>query len=292
MTGDVNDPKGSAVDEREDESREVERAAASQKAARPQEKMTYTTPDGEQVEVPIVRANMPDLFVALRPPRAEPYVMASPKTEAQEIVDFFSARVQQVEELRIDMRKRFAKSDSLKCRYQTGDVAYVLGRPFQLRVYPLGSSKQRPKSGMRGRTTSKFAVDYALSLLTLYVMHPRNYDEARRAFNGYAERVIANNAVNLTRDFVNILMPGKAAPTVRLRAMRDRWSSSEAGALWVSEDIIPYPPDCLVYVLWKELEKRSALSADEIQGHLERVLPGWKRARQILVERAEPYSLQ
>lgn len=256
------------------------------------EKITYTRPDGVEVEVPIVRAGMPDLFVALRPPTADPYVMAPRDLEPQPIVDFFASRVQQVEELRADMLKRFAKSDSLKCRYQTGDVAYVMGRPFQLRVYPLGEMKDRPKSGARGRTTSKYSIDPAISLLTLYVMHPRNYDEAKRAFNGYAEGVILNNAVKLAADFAGVLMPGEKAPTVRLRAMRDRWSSNEAGALWLSEDLIPYPPDCLVYVIWRELEKRATLPEEEVRERFERVLPGWKAARDMLATRAEPFSLQ
>ena len=256
------------------------------------EKITYTRPDGVEVEVPVVRAGMPDLFVALQPPTAAPYVMAPRELEPQVIVDFFASRVQQVEELRADMLKRFAKTDSLKCRYQTGDVAYVMGRPFQLRVYPLGEKQQKIKGGARGRTTSKYSIDAAISLLTLYIMHPRNYDEAKRAFNGYAEGVIMNNAVRLAADFAKVLTPDRDAPAVRLRAMRDRWSSDEAGALWLSEDLIPYPPDCLVYVIWRELEKRSTLPEEEVRERFERTLPGWKAARQMLVDRAEPYSLQ
>ena len=257
-----------------------------------QEQISYTTPDGQTVQVPIVRASMPDLFVALRPPQALPYVMAPRDAESQAIVDFFVKHVATIEELRNDMLKRFAKSDSLRCRYQTGDVAYVMGRPFQLRVYPIGSSKERPKSGMRGRMTSKFSVDYNVSLLTLYVMHPKRYDEARLAFRGYAEKVITRNAMNMTRDFSAVLSPGEKAPPVRLRAMRDRWSSSEAGALWISDDLIPYPPDCLVYVLWRELEKRATIPEEEVLERFERTLPGWKRARDILQNRPEPYCLQ
>ena len=79
---------------------------------------------------------------------------------------------------------------------------------------------------------------------------------------------------------------------MRLRAMRDRWSSNEAGALWLSEDIIPYPPDCLVYVVWRELEKKSTIPEEEIRARFERILPGWRRAKEILQTRPEPYCLQ
>ena len=266
--------------------------APEQTQAPRQESLTYVRENGEKVLVPIVRAGMPDLFVALQPPDARPYVMAPLAIEPKQIVDFFTARVAQVEELRVDMLKRFEKSHSLRCRYQTGDIAYVMGRPFQLRVYPLGENRQRVKSGARGRSTSKYSIDPGVSLLTLYVVHPRNYDEARLAFNGYAEQVLLNNAVGLTKDFQELLCPGAKPPSVRMRAMRDRWSSAEAGALWLSTDLIPYPPDCLVYVIWRELEKHASVPQDQIREQFERVLPGWKAARQMLVERAEPFSLQ
>ena len=257
-----------------------------------QEQLNYTRPDGVEVHVPIVRAGMPDLFVALQPPQAAPYVMAPRDLEPKKIAEFFAERIPQVEDLQADMRKRYEKSQSMKCRYQTGDVAYVMGRPFQLRVYPLGEHKHRVKAGARGRTTSKYSISPDISLLTLYVVHPRNYDEAKLAFNGYAENVILRNAVGLANDFAQFLTPGKSAPPVRMRAMRDRWSSDEAGALWLSTDLIPYPPDCLVYIIWRELEKKSPLPEHEVQERFAEVLPGWQQARRILAERAEPYSLQ
>ena len=225
----------------------------SEENAQPQEKISYTTPEGVEVQVPIYRAGMPEVFVALQPPTAQPYIMAARDMPPQQIVDFFVPHVQQVEELRADMLKRFAKTDSEKCRYMTGDVAYVMGRPFQLRVYPLGNANM--KKAARGRATAKFSIDAAISLITLYVVHPRNYDEAKLAFNSYAEGVILRNATGLVSDFMGILAPGAKPPVVRMRAMRDRWTSDEAGALWLSTDLIPYPPDCLVYPIWRELEK-------------------------------------
>ena len=49
---------------------EVPQAAEQPQAGR-QETITYRTPDGAQIQVPVVRASMPDLFVALRPPTAQ-----------------------------------------------------------------------------------------------------------------------------------------------------------------------------------------------------------------------------
>lgn len=246
----------------------------------------------EGMDIPIVRANMPELFLALRPPEAAPYIMAPRDMNPQVIVDFFGAHIPSMMELRREMLKRYEKSPGRKCRYQTGDVAYVMGRPFQLRVYPLSSTSRKVKAGARGRATAKYSVDGAISLITLYVVHPRNFDEARLAFQGYGQTVLLNNAVKLAADFAAFLLPDRAVPPVRMRAMRGRWASSEAGALWLSDDLIPYPPDCLVYVLWHELAKESPLPPQQIEERFQSVLPGWREAARLLAERPEPFSLQ
>lgn len=280
-------------DEASDSNGAVQPEGRPDQAAEPankQEKISYTRPDGVEIEVPIYRAGMPEVFVALQPPNAQPYIMAARDMPPQQIVDFFVPHVEEVEELRTDMIKRFAKTSSEKCRYMTGDVAYVMGRPFQLRVYPLGQNNM--KKAARGRATAKYTLNPAVSLITLYVVHPRNYDEARTAFNSYAEGVILRNATGLARDFTELLSPGAKPPTVRIRAMRDRWSSDEAGALWLSTDLIPYPPDCLVYTIWRELEKKATIPENLVREHFERVLPGWRSAQRMLSERAKPYSNQ
>lgn len=282
MSDEVSDPNGAVQPEGQ-----PDQAA---EPANKQEKISYTRPDGVEIEVPIYRAGMPEVFVALQPPNAQPYIMAARDMPPQQIVDFFVPHVEEVEELRTDMIKRFAKTSSEKCRYMTGDVAYVMGRPFQLRVYPLGQNNM--KKAARGRATAKYTLNPAVSLITLYVVHPRNYDEARTAFNSYAEGVILRNATGLARDFTELLSPGAKPPTVRIRAMRDRWSSDEAGALWLSTDLIPYPPDCLVYTIWRELEKKATIPENLVREHFERVLPGWRSAQRMLSERAKPYSNQ
>ena len=255
-----------------------------------QEHINYKTPESVEIEVPIIRSGLREMYIALKPPTAEPYIMASRRIDVNEIVDFFAQRVVAVEEMRQDMLKRFSKSSYGKCRFQTGDVAYVMGRPFQLRVYPLAT--KRMKNVARGRATAKYSLKADISLLTLYVVHPKNYDEARLAFNGYAESVLMRNATSMANDFAASVLPGMNVPPVRMRAMRGRWSAYEAGALWLSTDLLPYPPDCLVYTILKEFEKLSPLSEMEFREHLDRILPGWRAAAKLLADRAEPYSLQ
>lgn len=241
--------------------------------------------------VPVLRENCREIYAALEPPAATPYIVAPHGAQIQSIVDFFVPLIPKVEELRADMQKRFAKGSYGKCAYRTGDVAYVMGRPFMLRVYPLNTSGGKVKAA-RGRATAKFSVDSTVSLLTLYVVHAKNFDEARVAFNAYAQRVIGKNALDMVHRFNAQLRPGEGDPPVRLRAMRDRFASFEAGAIWLSNDIVPYPPECLAYAIWRALESRKTVSDVEADEMLGKAIGEWKRAADILAKRAKPYSNQ
>lgn len=250
------------------------------------EKLTY-----RETDVPIYRQNCREVYVALQPPQAAPYLVAPHSLEIQKIVDFFIPQIPKIEELRNDMQKRFAKSSYGKCAYRTGDVAYVMGRPFMLRVYPLKTGGGKVK-GARGRATAKYGVDTNVSLLTLFVVHSKNFDEAKVAFNSFAQSVIAKNATVMAKQFNERLRPEKAMPPIRLRAMRDKFASYDAGALWISTDIVPYPHECLAYVIWKALATDSDLTDIELSEQLARDIPSWRDAANTLSTRAKPYSNQ
>ncbi len=266
--------------------------SASQPKQPPQEIITFTTPAGEEVEVKILRFNSPDLFIALTPPSAIPYVVAPLNMPPKVIVEFFCQHVEQIDGMRMDMIKRFEKISSRKCLYRTGDIAYVLGRPFQIRVYPLTEIKEHTHKVFRGQVTAKFSVDEAISLVTLYVVHTKNYDEARNVFYNYAQRVMLNNANSLVRDFSRDLKIEDKQFVIKTRALKDRMSSYEGSVFWLSYDMIPYPPDCPVYVLLKQLKQFTTIDDEEYQKVFERILPNWRAAQKLLKERPEPFCLQ
>ena len=250
----------------------------------------------EQIEygdtkVPILRENCAEVYIALQPPQAAPYVVAPHAMEAQDILDFFVARVKLMEDLRAKMIKRFTKSQSEKCGYQTGDIAYVMGRPFMLQVYPLGSQK-KVKGGSRGRATVQYSVDTEISLLTLYVVKPSDYDQAKAAFLIYARAIVLKNATAFAARCAEAIWPEKKAPPVRLRAMRDRFSQMEAGCLWLSNDIVAYPVDCLLYAVWHAMLPHATIDQEQAQQLMRERIPGWEHAAQLLSERAKPYSNQ
>ena len=211
--------------------------------------------------------------------------------EAQQIGEFFVAYAPLLGDLRSKMLKRFAKSQSERCTYQTGDIAYVMGRPFMLQVYPM-SNKKKVSGGTRGRATVQYAVDTNVSLLTLYVVKDNDYDQAKASFLIYGRAIVLKNAKTFVESCAKELTPGKKAPPVRMRAMSNRFSQIEAGCLWLSNDIVAYPIDCLVYAVWHAMMQVATIPEEEAQQLLEQRLPGWKHAAELLSTRAKPYSNQ
>lgn len=248
------------------------------------------------MDIPIFRQSSNDLFVALQPPQALPYVMAPHGMPPQQIVDFFAAHVPEVEDMRAKMIKRFQKSPSMKCLYRTGDVAYVMGRPFMLHVNPLkmGGGMSGKHRATRGRATVKFEANTDISKLTLYVVNPRSYDQVRTAFLSYANRVIMNNAVGLVGTCMRGLAeePPAQPIAVRMKPLRHGWSHYENGCLWLSDELVAYPVDCLVWAIWTGLAPLATKPEPQQQEYLASMLPGWKRASEILANREEPFSNQ
>lgn len=250
----------------------------------------------EQIEyndnkVPIYRENIAEVYIALQPPHALPYVVAPKEMEAQEIVTFFADRVQKVEYLRDKMLKRFQKSQSERCGYQTGDIAYVMGRPFMLEVNPLGRSRG-VKGGARGRANVQYRIDTEVSLMSLYVMKTGDYDQCKSSFLIYGRAICTKNANTIAQGMYRRLELETKPPLARMRAMRDTFAKVEAGALWLSEDLVPYPIECLVYAVWQALGNYAAVDKERFQEALSAALPSWEQAKEILATKAKPYSNQ
>lgn len=242
--------------------------------------------------IPILRESCAEAYVALAPPKAEPYVVAPRAMPVGDVVEFFALQAPKLDGLREKMLKRFEKSGSERCTFQTGDIAYVMGRPFMLQVYLLGKQKQRVRGGNRGRATVQHAVDANVSLLSLYVARADDYAQRRLAFLSYAETVVLRNAADMAAECCRRIMPGRKAPRVRMRDLPERFAQVSPGVLWLSTDIVGYPVDCLVYAIWRALMIEATVSPEESQRQLEAILPGWERAARILSERAAPYSNQ
>lgn len=246
---------------------------------------------GEKTVVPVRRANSAEAFIALEPPEGDPYIVAPESMKGTEILEYYKNNVERVEELRPKMAKRYSKGASRRCMFRTGDVAYIMGRPFMVQVNEL-KGMTGGKKGARGRATVKYEVDTNVSLLTLYVMNENNYDQVRKAFMSYAKQVILKNAAMMAATCAKRIDVQIDNLQVRMRTMNGRFAKLEGSALWLSEDIVPYPVDCLVYTIWRELITHAGIPVDDAHEKLAETLPGWERAAEVLIDREEPYSNQ
>jgi hypothetical protein len=193
------------------------------------------------------------------------------------------------------MLKHFAKTKSLKCRFRTGDVAYLLGRPFMLRVNPLFASKKTTK-GTRTRANVKASMHSDFSVIDLFVPHVGNYDHGRTSFMSLAHPIFAQNIPSLLKQSMTRVFPEVAAITqVKYRPMRDTWVNIDEahGIVWFSDSLIPYPANAVVYAYLVEAIKHYASEADdqERQALLAKGVPNWQEMKALLADPNNRYEL-
>jgi len=247
------------------------------------------------LDVAIVRQSTQEVYLALQPPDANAYVVAAFETPVEEIALFVQQRLDALRELRTDMIKHFKKTKSMKCRFRTGDIAHLLGRPFMLRAYPLATSHGKVK-GHRGRANVHAVMYPDISVIDLYVVQSGNYDQGRAAFFSYAKPVFAHNVESLLQQSMQRVFPDATLPaSVNCRPMRDSWVrfDDEHDTVWFSESLIPYPAYVVVYAFLSEAVKRYAADASDEQRELliARGVPGWQEMRDILADPNNRYAL-
>lgn len=248
------------------------------------------------LHAPIFRIDRNDIYMALQPPDASPYVVANREMDSEFIIKFIQDRVPLIRELRADMLKRFEKSPSMECRYQTGDVAYLFGRPFMLRVSTLGKSKM--KAGMHGRVNVNATMHNDVSLINLYVMQLGSYDQRRQAFNAWADGVFLQNARSVTDGCARAANITAAVPaTVRTRDMPSAWCQMDAahGVTWMSKRLAPYPVECVAYA-YMAAAARTVLPADATDQARHALIaagcPTWEHAKATLDDKNSPFARQ
>lgn len=251
------------------------------------------------LRVPIIRSAGRETYLTFWPPDASMRFVSAKDLDADQIVAFCNERIEAIRDIRHDILKRFEKSPSLTCRYQTGDIAFLFGRPFVIRVHQLkGGGKAR--KGMRGRADVRASVNPDLSLIDLYVFQIGNYDQRRGAFLSYASSVYVRNMTPLLdacarRAQLPEGIPGK----VRMRPMRSSLISIDCsqGVTWVSDSLIPYPPECLAVSFMEEACKLPVMlervkTAEERRALFDLAAPQWQHGKELLENKESQYSRQ
>ncbi|MCL2136578.1 MAG: M48 family metallopeptidase [Coriobacteriia bacterium] len=248
----------------------------------------------DDMDVSVRREPTHETYLALEPPDALPYVVAPLDKPIADVGAFVQSHLDVLRELRLDMLKHFKKTKSLRCRFKTGDVAYLLGRPFMIRSNPLSTNKKVKATRTRATLQATMHADY--SLINLQVVQSGNYDQGKAAFMGFAQTVFSNNIGKLTKQCMGLLDAEKSVPSnIGLRPMRDTWViiDDERDVVWFSESLIPYPAHAVVYAFANEAVKKLFPDADEAERErlLDRAVPDWQAMRDLLASQDDRYIL-
>ncbi|MCL2807966.1 MAG: DUF45 domain-containing protein [Coriobacteriia bacterium] len=247
------------------------------------------------IKVLVRREPGPDMYLALVPPTALPYVVAPIETPINDVAFFIQQRLEILRELREDMLKHFKKTSSLKCRFETGDVAHLLGRPLMIRVSAVSKGKA-VKKAVRVRANVKANLHPDVSLLSLEVMQAGNYEQRRAAFFSFAGQVFSQNIYHLMEQCMQRVFPEAPLPSkVNSRPMRDNWVliDESRSVVWFSENLIPFPPNAVVYAYLVEAIKLYAPNATEEErlALLATGVPNWQDMKALLGDPNCPYAL-
>lgn len=259
----------------------------------------------DDVEARVFRSASPDLYFQLEPPEAKPSIVANRDASNDQIIEFVNKNLTLVRELRADMLKHFAHTKSLECRYQTGDVAYVLGRPFMLRVFSSAQGRKM-RHAARGRANTSTRVNADVSLVELFVIQLGNYDQRRLAFTSWASGVFRNNVEGIITQAANDAGIADQVPhKVQVRPMRSGHVRFDAArdTVWISDSLIPYPPVCTAYAFMSAASRELIPDLAETSGEHDAIAqerrelvatgcPGWVRAKAIFDEKDGPYTRQ
>ena len=255
----------------------------------------------EGITCPVLPSPVPETFFAFAPPTGAPSLYVDPRLPNEAIIGFVNTWLPQARQVMGYVQKRYRKTSSLACRYQTGDLAYVFGRPFMLRVYPL--AKGQMKHAARGRATTNVRVITEVSLIELYVMQVGEYGQRRNCFMAWADGVLVRNGSSLFMQAMQRAQAQVDLSKVTFRATETRHGlvryDQKIHTVWFSRDLIPFPPHCLAYACIREMAPY--LVAPDLEGEdrqiaidatIHRGCPDWEDARRLLVDKDSPFRRQ
>lgn len=235
------------------------------------------------VDAPVTYQPVPDFYFQINPPDAHPAIFVPVGATPNQITALVDRNLPLVRELRVEMQKRYQRNKSVACRYRTADIAYMLGRPFFLRVFSSGSSGTI-RHAARGRATSSARFYPEVSLLDLFVMQTSDYDQRRQAFMSWARPILARNVPVLAEQAAHGAgLQLRLPSTVRIRqGLKDDLIHIDRAkdTLWVSEALVPFPPGCIVYAFLRQATRD--LPPDQRQQAIERACPDWQVSSTLL----------
>ena len=241
----------------------------------------------DDVTVTVRRIQVEESYFVLYPPNGDVVLCMGRSASNRAALQLAKRRLPDVRRMRAEMLKRFSKG-SPTCRYETGDVAYVMGRPFMLRVNSAMQGKGM-RHASRGRATPRTVVDPEVSLVELQVLQTGSYEQRRGCFMSWASGVLTANAARLGAKVCEAagLERDVLPEQFRVRPMRDALLKLDykQGVCWLSEDLVGLVPACVSYAFALRLAESRGLAGDDLSQFVEKACPERQAAKEA-VEKA------
>ena len=252
------------------------------------------------IDCPVCRTDVPETYFAFEPPSATPTLFTDCRATNKQLIAFVNQGLPAARDVMADMRRRYRKSPSTHCRYQTGDVAYVYGRPFMLRVYPQAMGQMHHAS--RGRANVGVRVVTQVSLVELFVIQTGSFEQRRGSFISWADGILVRNALGLcaqVSERAGVSLEGRY--TFRARESHDRliYIDQRGSNVWLSRDLIPFPPHCMAYAFARALADHVCADEDDPVERAQKThqivecgCPDWRLAHDILTDKDSVFRRQ
>lgn len=188
------------------------------------------------IAVRLVRKNIKNLYIRIKPPLGEVVVSAPLYTSDQQLVRFLEKHEDWIWEKREEIRKQ--EQEKEERQYVTGETHFLWGKPYELQVE---RSLKKPLTEIRGAR--------------LYMRVPAHstVEERRKQLDILYKEELRKRLPDVVETYEPIV--GRHAEEWRFQRMKTRWGSCQIPKkrICLNIQLAEKPIECLEYVVVHEL---------------------------------------
>ncbi len=218
------------------------------------------------MEIEITRKKIKNLYLRVKAPTGKIKVSAPLHLSEKKIWQFIEKNQAWILAQR---KKQASKEQNLAKEYKDGEIHYLWGQPFTLRVIE--------KGGRYLLEISEKEIIYTL---------PPGSELAKREkhYLGWCKKILLDQALVFS-DFWQERMQLKSRE-IRIKKMRSKWGSCniKEKRIWLSLNLIHYPQECLEFILVHELAHLLERGHNKrFYAIMDHFLPSWRERAKILM---------
>lgn len=214
--------------------------------------------------VRLMRKNIKNLYIRIKPPLGEIVVSVPLHTSDRQLASFLERHADWIQE----KRKVVMKQEEEEPRYVTGEMHFLWGKPYELRVE---RSLKKPFTEMQGER--------------LYMRVPAHStaEERRKQLDAFYKQELQKRLPDVIAAYKPIV--GTHAEEWRFRRMKTRWGSCQIPKkrICLNLQLAEKPAECLEYVVVHELTHLHEAGHNKRFWMLvEKSYPNWKNIKKKL----------